>query len=995
MSTEESSNHIFISHSSLDALAVENVRKWLIEIGLDPWVSYNDIKDREFQKNISRKLASCKIFLLVLSQNSIKSEHVLSEIHLARHKHRKKIFVYTIEHVTAPEGVDLDLARIHEIRSFEHPDDSLERLAKQLLKETGISDSEALTIIKRANLALKEHREEEELKHQLKLQEWRDSYWNRKWRNGRVVKELARLDRDTLDEIARELGLTKGETDLASKGKRDRKAFNHSLDSLLKRHEISRYDIYVVEKRRIQFQVSQKEVRELVARRQSLPIIKEAGGRNVPAYPVIEWLEVLLKLRRKHLEEINQSKTESRSASDIEIGKELHSTEKTNSSNSNMPLYQQNKYALTEAEESGSSKRNNLADEGSDQVQIEHSGSMRKQKEQIGKCAFKHYPEKLHKAIRYLAREIGRSADNISDLVNSEYALRSLSLSLGLTTREAEDCILLVEAPHATCTIKYLLISCRYVLIKFIDPWRTTVRYPLIAAAPMRRLTISHLNKSEELAIGYTKRHGTLEHCISFPCDSDFIGVSKIKFIELLLVLLESNDTCFSEVANMPSHFLNKTIDNILNLRFHELLTHASKQHGDIHEKASKPIQKNTSTAFLPAKKHDNSPNDNQSIANNSSDSFVAVGGLLEARDTYSMDSAISTMLVSWPWLSLHRDCANESYQKDIGFLQNEQQKYISQISEMHVRCNNLEMPIRLKKLKRIQSGADIGNSTILHQLLKAHCLDDLKGFKPLLYYNAGDLRVKRGFIIFDKGISLLSYFTTPRLFLFDAPNGGIEFKIKAPAKSELEISVEGPVYGINKVAKATYIFHGLDRNSTALFASSLRKIIEDLIKYRSLYSKLKDSIWAEAHELHCFKMPDRGSGIGIYDSSVKSSRLLTSDLEMALKTTRITMPSPLDTILAIKVGGASFGSLIVICLEGITLLSSCKDAARGRSLPWHSVHSFTYLSQYGSRDSAFVVTSGRGSFALRCSNSSESDDQCRELAAFIASLAKRFRHLP
>lgn len=921
------------------------------------------------------------------------SGNVLDEIHAAKHVYCKKIFIYAIDNADKPEECHLSLSRIQEIRYYEHPDDSLERLARQLLKESKISDSEAEAIIKNASRAFSERERKQELKHKIDLQEWRDNYWNRKWRNGRIIKELPKLDKDALDDIACELGLTKDETELASKGKRDKKAFNHSLDSLLKRPEVIKYDLYVVEKRRIQFQVSQKEVRELVARRQSLPMIIDAEGRKVPDYPAIEWFEILLKQRRKHIDDIHQAKGASRTSAHKRIDKSSRFIDETGNTFSSASSYSTNKHALTEDEKNGSSKSDTLSSEASDQLLIEHSTLNSKQGKATEQSPLKHYPERLLKAISYLASEISRNAGNISDLTKSKHALRSLSSSLGLTAKEAEDCILLVEAPHLSSTVKCLLVNCKFILIKYNDPWMTTVRRPLVVAAPMRRLTISYLNKSEKLAIGYTKRYGALEDCVTLPCKSDFIEFNKIKLIELLLILLESNNACFSEVSNLPSRFLDKAIIDILNLRFHTLLIHTNKQHDNVHEVVSRPVQKNTSTAFFDAKDVNRNSNDYQDIINQSTDSFVVIDESLGSSDTDKTDSIASSNSVRWPWMSLHRDYANGKIHK-LSILQNEQHKYISDISKMRFNSRMPEMAAQLKKLKRIKSGTDILNSPILHQLLKAHRLNELKGFKPLLYYNAGDFRVKRGIILFDKGISLLSYFTGPRLFLFKSPIGDIDFKTKSLANSDLEISVEGPVYGFNKVTKATYIFHGLERDSSALIATSLREAIKELSKYRILCSKLKDSIWEEAQELQCLKVPGLGSCINVYDSSVETSRFPTLDISIALKTSNITMPSPLDTILTIKAGVASFGSLIEISFDGITLLSSDKDTARGRCLPWHSIHSFTYRRQHGNSDSAFVVTSSRGSFSLRWTNSSEPEEQCRELAAFIASLVKRFRHL-
>jgi len=1018
MSNNELNGHIFISHSSRDATIINRIRDWLIELGLDPWVSSMDISDQFFEKNIARQLASCKFFLLVLSSYSLASDHVLNEVCLASNK-KKKIFIYSVEDAKIPDEIELTLSRIQQIRHYEHPVDSLERLAKQLLKESGIGDSEALTTIESASLAFKERRHEEDLKHQLKLQEWRDSYWNRKWRNGRVTKELARLDRDALDEIACELGLTKDETKLASKGRRDRKAFNHSLDSLLKRPEVTRYDVYVVEKRRIQFQVSQKEVRELVARRQFLPIVKEAGGRKVPDYPVIEWFETLLNQRRKHLEEIHQARIESKSEAHKESSRDASCAKKSSKVSLMATVYSdeikvKQDYSLdlvdrfdniVAAPNEEPVKRNGGSEDIPKTQGVSSTSSVtriNKQKtdlncdhpnERLSQCqdsldeyvgsvqpsncsdntnsvsahgviagqssnselsdrspsylyALQDLPSSLRHPVSILVHEIADSHPSLTNLMtSSETVKRQTAALFNIHKDHSNKLIMLATLCEENGFERQILVSTTYLSI---SGQRSTVlpyHFPLVIENPARRIVMTTHDISVAIAFSYSPKLGLSERCSQISPTTRIFSKEKSRLFKWLLILLESNYSGFSDATNLTSNDLSYGIEVIQSGNF-QALDHISRR----SSKAS--INKNQLS-----KKQSNQP---LTLDNKCSSDLEQLG-----------DSRASYLRI--------------------------QRSYISKLSKADINGRLFRMFHCFSKPSRLQFGERIASDPTYLKMLALHRLKGLQGFKPLLYYSAGNFRVKRGFILFDKGISLLTFFTEPRLFLFGTEEFS-KFCSFTVENKGLRVELHSLSFSASndhkKNSQSVYCFEYLEGiDDVELFASSLKRVIEQLNEFRLTFSRLKDSICAEARELLYFKSVDLGSNISMFDlPEVAGTSSLPLDILNILMAAKLFVPHVSDVLLSIKSEGSGFTSLILIAIDGVSMLFSNGNSAKGKHYKWSNLHSLTYRHQCGSGNSEFVVNNGGNGFAFQWAHRNTSQYLFKELASFILSLAKRFR---
>jgi TIR domain len=83
---------IFVSHSTKDTAFASTLVNDLNTAGAQAWMDVNDLGAGNFQANISKALADCEWFLLVLTPNALSSDWVRMEVDAAiRLKHQKRI----------------------------------------------------------------------------------------------------------------------------------------------------------------------------------------------------------------------------------------------------------------------------------------------------------------------------------------------------------------------------------------------------------------------------------------------------------------------------------------------------------------------------------------------------------------------------------------------------------------------------------------------------------------------------------------------------------------------------------------------------------------------------------------------------------------------------------------------------------------------------------------------------------------------------------------
>lgn len=84
---------VFVSYSSKDQRTADALVKKLKMNGLKPWIATEDIKEGSYAKQIIQAIRDAKIFLVVISKNSINSEHVKNEIDRAFQRLREGMII--------------------------------------------------------------------------------------------------------------------------------------------------------------------------------------------------------------------------------------------------------------------------------------------------------------------------------------------------------------------------------------------------------------------------------------------------------------------------------------------------------------------------------------------------------------------------------------------------------------------------------------------------------------------------------------------------------------------------------------------------------------------------------------------------------------------------------------------------------------------------------------------------------------------------------------
>lgn len=263
---------IFISHSKHDEAEVKYVIAWLEELGFKTWASFEDIHDRNFLEMISTTITRQDYFLLVLSNESISSGNVQDEIFKAYH-YKKKIFIYALEDVSYPEGIDLILLRIQRIDKFKFPKDHLSRLAKIILNESSARPGEVERHVSNCLADFNTKTEQARLKYLANIRAWTDEYLNSRWENGKFKREPSKICSEQLKDLADSLGLKNEDTLKVQKAKRDKRKFLTFLNSAFQQKTITIRSLKTLEKRRYQLGVSKKEVKESIFKRKIVPLI--------------------------------------------------------------------------------------------------------------------------------------------------------------------------------------------------------------------------------------------------------------------------------------------------------------------------------------------------------------------------------------------------------------------------------------------------------------------------------------------------------------------------------------------------------------------------------------------------------------------------------------------------------------------------------------------------------------------------------------------------
>jgi TIR domain len=300
----------FLSHSNIDEPQVKIVQRFLTEIGIKPWVSYDDIHNSDYDELIARQIKSKDVFLLILSNNSANSKNVQNECAFAD-ANNKTFVIYELETTDIPEGLALRLGRKQRILAYKFCDDSLERLARLIIQESGHNWPAYSAKAKVAELKIKQQQQEFEQKYRRSLDTFRELYWNCRTRNGkhRADAAITVIDRERLSRTKAELGLT--DTAISKIqiefDRRKRGDFTFVLSRALATKMLTLEDLHTLDSKRLDCCVSRTEVEEIIGARKNIPALQLVSRASLQIdqaemKPIdVAWFIELLDQRRNEL----------------------------------------------------------------------------------------------------------------------------------------------------------------------------------------------------------------------------------------------------------------------------------------------------------------------------------------------------------------------------------------------------------------------------------------------------------------------------------------------------------------------------------------------------------------------------------------------------------------------------------------------------------------------------------------------------------------------
>lgn len=129
---------VFISYSSKDQKTADAVVNYLESAKIKCWIAYRDADAGEpYAASIMKAIRNSSVYLLVFSENSNKSKHVLNEINIA-FKNEKIIIPFKIDTCQIDDAVEYYLSATHWLEAMTQPmDNHLKDLVDLVNKHLG------------------------------------------------------------------------------------------------------------------------------------------------------------------------------------------------------------------------------------------------------------------------------------------------------------------------------------------------------------------------------------------------------------------------------------------------------------------------------------------------------------------------------------------------------------------------------------------------------------------------------------------------------------------------------------------------------------------------------------------------------------------------------------------------------------------------------------------------------------------------------------------
>ena len=128
-----SESYLFISYSHKDAIQVYDEIKFLDKQGFHIWYDEGIPLSEKWGKKIVRAIKSCTVFIVFITENSIISENIINEIHLALKYKKNQLIPIYLENTTLPDELEYSLLRIQSLMKYKiHPDHYHSKLIQDL-----------------------------------------------------------------------------------------------------------------------------------------------------------------------------------------------------------------------------------------------------------------------------------------------------------------------------------------------------------------------------------------------------------------------------------------------------------------------------------------------------------------------------------------------------------------------------------------------------------------------------------------------------------------------------------------------------------------------------------------------------------------------------------------------------------------------------------------------------------------------------------------------
>ena len=131
------SRNVFISHSSKDADKASEVCRYLEKNGVNCWIAPRDVNPgANYPTQLVKAIQDCRVFVLLVSENTNVSEPVSNEIELASADTDKVIIPFMLEDVEYSEEHSYYLRRKQRINAYTNFEDGLNNLLSTIRLHT-------------------------------------------------------------------------------------------------------------------------------------------------------------------------------------------------------------------------------------------------------------------------------------------------------------------------------------------------------------------------------------------------------------------------------------------------------------------------------------------------------------------------------------------------------------------------------------------------------------------------------------------------------------------------------------------------------------------------------------------------------------------------------------------------------------------------------------------------------------------------------------------